>query len=229
VLDGIDSILDPRASRAAEISTTIEEFGRCPKVCLVATSRVDFEITGFWRMKVSRLPEEAARRTFHSYCSLEESAVIDDVLSELDFHPLSIVLLASAVEENGWDEPALVEEWNDGKTNMLKASGHQSLEDIIESILLTPAIRELGPTARETLEAIANAPTAVQESELSTSFPGISGVEDAVGVLCKSFLMYRQDGLVKMPSPFRLYFQHTRRAGNPGLFLPFVLFLCVTR
>ncbi|KAF9789173.1 P-loop containing nucleoside triphosphate hydrolase protein [Thelephora terrestris] len=217
VLDGIDLILDPRASRAAEIATTIGEFGRCPKVCLVATSRVDFEIPGFWRMKVSRLPEEAARRTFHSYCSLEESAMIDGILSELDFHPLSIVLLASAVEENGWDEPALVEEWNDGKTSMLKASGHQSLEDNIESILLTPAIRELGPTARKTLEAIANAPTDVQESELSKKFPGINGVEDAVEVLCKSFLMYRQDGLVKMHSPFRLYFKHTRRAGNPGV------------
>ncbi|KAF9789166.1 hypothetical protein BJ322DRAFT_524899 [Thelephora terrestris] len=211
VLDGIDSIIDPLVPGATEITTTIEELGRCPKVCLVATSRIDVKIPGFWRMRVSRLSKEAARATFHSHCSLKESAGIDDILSELSFHPLSIALLASAAEENEWDQPALLEAWSDGKTSILKASDQTSLEDSIESILRTPTIQAFGATARETLEAIAKSPGDVQEAELSNLFPEINGVEDAVRALRKFSLLYREDGLVKMVSPFRLYFQHFRR------------------
>ncbi|KAF9789177.1 hypothetical protein BJ322DRAFT_525743 [Thelephora terrestris] len=210
VLDGIDSIIDPRSSGAAEIATTIEEFGRCPTVCLLATSRIKAKIPGFRRIKVSTLSEDAARSTFHSHCSLGRSVVVDKILEELDFHPLSITLLASAVSENGWSESALEEAWNNGKTSMLSASARESLEDTIESTLRTPTIRELGTTARETLEAIADYPKGVKEVYLLTIFPEIKGIGDTVNALCKFSLMYREEGFIKMIAPFRLYFQYTR-------------------
>ena len=219
VLDGIDSILDPLTPGAAEISKTIAELGRCPKVYVVATSRMDPKFPSFRRREVSAFLEEAARNVFHSSCRLERSAVIDTILAELDFHPLSIVLLASAVSENEWDEPALSEAWKYGKTCTLKASGRESLEDNIKSILRTPTIQELGITARETLEAIANVQGGVKEIYLLTSFPEINGVGEAVDALCKFSLMYRQDGFVGMLAPFRLYFQYTWHVANSGLSL----------
>ena len=178
---------------------------------------MDPKIPRFRRREVFAFLEEAARNVFHGSCRLERSAVIDTILAELDFHPLSIVLLASAVSENEWDEPALSEAWNDGKTCILEASGRESLEDNIESILRTPTIQELGITARETLEAIADVQGGVKEIYLLTSFPEINGVGEAVDALCKFSLMYRQDGFVKMLAPFRLYFQHTRRLAKSGL------------
>ena len=224
VLDGIDSILDPLAPGAVEVIKTIEEFGRCSKICLLTTSRIDAKIPDFRGIEVSTFPKEAARNTFYSYCSLDRSVVINNILAELDFHPLSITLLASATSENEWDEPALLEAWNDGKTCILKASGRESLGESIESILRTPTIQGLGITARETLEAIADVPDGVKEMYLLNTFPGINGVGEAVDELCKSSLIYRQDGFLKMLSPFRLYFQHTRRITNPGLSLSFILF-----
>ncbi|KAF9789157.1 P-loop containing nucleoside triphosphate hydrolase protein [Thelephora terrestris] len=217
VLDGVDSILDPRASGAAEIATAMEELGQCPRVCLLATSRIDAKIPGFRRKEVSTLSLGAARNIFHDCCSLERSVGIDTIIAELDFHPLSIVLLASAVSENLWDEPALLEVWNGGKTCILKASGRESLEDCIESLLHTPTIQRLGATARKTLEAIANYPDGVKETRLFTTFPEIGGVDDAVDALCKFSLMYREEGFVKMLSPFRLHFQYTGRVANLGV------------
>ena len=226
VLDAIDYILDPLAPAAAEISKTIAEFGRCQKVCILSTSRMDPKIPGFRHRKIPMFHEEAARKVFHSSCRLERSAVIDTILAELDFHPLSIALLASAVSENEWDGPALLEAWNNGKMCILRGSGREGLEDNIESIFRTPTIRELGTTAQQALEAIADSPRGVKETRLLNVFPEIGGIEDAVDALCKFSLMYRQDGFVKMHSPFRLYFQDTRRVVDSGSSLSFRLSFC---
>lgn len=218
VLDGVDSILDPRAPGADEITTAIEAFGRCPKVCLLATSRIDIKIPDIIPIAVTTLPVEAAQDAFHSHCCLEGSAAIHNLLFELDFHPLSIILLGKAVGENNWDEATLLEAWNDGKTSILRASYHQSLEVMIDSILLAPTIQGLGTAAQETLEAIASVPGGVKEMELLGTFPSIHGIGDAVNALCKFSLMYRQDGYVKMLSPFRLYFQGSNKTlvSRPG-------------
>ena len=212
VLDGVDSILDPRASEAAEIATVIEELSQHPGFCLLATSRMDVKIPDFRHVEVSTLPADVARGVFHGHCGLRRSAAIDGLLAELDFHPLSITLLAGAVSNNGWDEPALLKEWDDEGTNILWESDARSLAGTIESILFTPTIRELGTTARETLEAIAAYPDGVKEVKLEVTFPEIGGVWEAVNALCKFSLIYREDGFVKILAPFRLYFLESAQA-----------------
>ena len=217
VLDGVDSLLDPRTPESTQVSMVIEEFGRCQNVCLLVTSRRDVKIRDFRHMEVPLLTVEASGDTFRACCSLKKSSSVDALLKELDFHPLSIALLAGAARENDWDERTLLERWNSGKTTILKAPGLQSLEENIESILRTPTIQELGTTAREILEAIATDPNGVPEMQLLTMFPKINGLHDAVNALCNLFLMYRQDGFLKMLSPFRLYFERNGCVSNPGL------------
>ena len=207
VLDGIDSVLDPRAPGAVEIAAAIEEFGRCPKVCVLATSRMDIKIPHFRYMEVPTLPIEVAREVFRSRCNLGRSATVDSLLTELDFHPLSVTLLADAVRNNKWNEPVSLEEWEGGTMGILETLNvRHGLEDTIESVLRTPTIQELEPSARKTLEAIAAFPGGVKDARLEIMCPGISRVWEAVNALCKFSLMYREDGFVKMLSPFRLYF-----------------------
>ena len=206
VFDGVDSILDPRASEAAEIATVIEELSQHPGICLLATSRMNVKIPDFRHVEVSTLPQNVARGVFYGHCGLGRSAAIDGLLAELDFHPLSITLLAAAVSNHEWDEPALLEAWENGKTNTFDAHGFQSLQYTIESVLLTPTIQELGSVVRKTLEAIAAFPDGTKEVKLESTFPRIDGVGEAVNALCKFSLLYREDGFVKMLAPFRLYF-----------------------
>lgn len=209
VLDGVDSVLDPLASGAAEITAAIEEIGRCPNVFLIVTSRMVVKIPGFRQVDVPTVSLEGARNIFHGYCDLGRSTTIDELLSELDFHPLSIVLLASAARENGWDDRAMMEMWRTGETSILEASGCQSLEANIQSLLCTPTIEGLGKTAGKILKKIAASPDGVEEIQLLNIFPKIRDIRAAVNVLCKFHLMYRQEGLLKMLSPLRLYFRES--------------------
>ena len=220
VLDGVDCILDPLAPEAAEITAAIEELARYPGLCLLATSRMDVRISGFRHMDVPTLPADVSWDVFHSHCGLGRSAAVDGLLAELDFHPLSITLLAGAASNNEWDETALLAAWEDGKTNILEAPGLQSLEYTIESVLLTPTLQELGSVIRETLEAIAAFPGGTKDVKLESTFPGIDGVWEAVNALCKFSLTYREDGFVKMLAPFRLHFLESQiyhRGRGPAL------------
>ena len=206
LLDGVDAILDPLASEAEEVFATIEEFGCYQHVCLLTTSRMYPEISGFHRIEVPTLSGTDGLDAFYGLCHLGRSSAVDNLIAGLDFHPLPIDLLATAVRDNGWDESALLKAWDDDQTDMFKTRYQQSLKDAVERSFLSPTIQTLGITALEALVAIAAFPSGVEECRLKGIFPGIAGVGVAVDVLCKFSLLYRQDGFVKMLSPFRFYF-----------------------
>jgi hypothetical protein len=171
LLDGVDSILDPLAPEAEEISAMIEEFGSYQHVCLLTTSRMDPEIPGFHRVEVPTLSGDAARDAFYGLSHLGRSPVVDDLLAKLDFHPLSIDLLASSVRENGWDESALLKAVDDDQEGVLKTQYYQHLKDAVERSFHSPTIRSLGHAARNALVAIAAFPRGVEETQLESVVP----------------------------------------------------------
>jgi hypothetical protein len=206
LLDGVDSILDPLAPEAEEISAMIEEFGSYQHVCLLTTSRMCPEIPGFHRVEIPALSGDAARDAFYHLSHLGRTSVIDDLLAKLDFHPLSIDLLASSVRDNGWDESELLKALGDDKECVLKTQYYQHLKDTIERSFHSPTVQSLGDAAQNALITIAAFPCGIKETQLEDIVLGMTGVGEAVDVLCKFSLVYRQDGFVKMLSPFRFYF-----------------------
>jgi len=206
VLDGVDFILDPLVSGAEDILSAIEEFGSYEHVCLVTTSRIYPDIHGFHRIKVPILSKDGAQDAFYSLCNVSRSSAVNDLIAKLDFHPLAINLLADSARENEWDGSTLLKAWDEDQTGTLEKKYHQTLKDAVEQVFRSPTIQKLGTTARNTLAAIAVFPGGVEELRLERSFPGIVRIEEAVDVLCKFSLIYRQDGFVRMLSPFRFYF-----------------------
>ena len=206
VLDGVDHILEPLAPEAEEICATIIELGCYEHVCLVTTSRMDPNIHGFQRIEVPTLPEDDARKAFYSLSNLGRSSAVDDLIARLDSHLLSISLLANSVRENNWDEAGLLKAWEDGEAGALMSGYHQNLKDAVELSFRSPTIRKLGATAREVLGEIASSSCGIEEGKLESTFPGETRVGGAVDVLCKFSIIYRQDGFVKMLSPFRFCF-----------------------
>jgi len=206
LLDGVDFILDPLAPESEDISAMIEEFGSNDRICLLTTSRMDPHIHGFHRVEVPTLSEDDARNAFYSLCSMDRSPAVDDLIATLDFHPLSIAFLASSVRENDWDEPMLLKAWDDNQADALRKKYHQRLGDAVEPLLRSPTIQDLGTTALDVLGSIAAFPRGIEERRLQSTFADTAGVEVALDVLCRFSLIYHQDGLVKMLSPFQFYF-----------------------
>ena len=207
VLDGVESILNPLALGVAEIVSAIKELSRCQNLCLLVTGRVDGRITDFCCVEVPTLSVDGAKDVFYSRCHLGRLVEVNNLLEELDFHPLSIDLLASTTRENDWDKAALLEAWDGGKANILQAYGRQSLEDNIKLTLCTPTIQAHGMTALNTLRALAERLNGVEEREPESTFAGVAEIGDVIDALCKFFLVYCHDGFVKMLAPFRFYFR----------------------
>ena len=202
LLDGVDFILDQSTTESGAIFAAVEEFGSYDHVCLVTTSRIYPDIRGFHRVEVPTLSEDGAQDTFYDRCGLDRSPAINNLIARLDFHPLSIDLVASFVRENNWDETALLKD----QTSALKNKYYEKLKDTIEPMLRSPTIQKLGTTGRDVLEAIAAYPSGVKEHTLKDIFPKVPSIGEVVDVLCEFSLVHRREGSVGMLSPLQFYF-----------------------
>jgi len=207
VLDNAESILDPHGTSAWEIYAVVEELSRFNNICVCITSRILIIPPDFKHLDVPTLPMDAARSTF---CRIYDnnndwSNLVDSILEQLDFHPLSVTLLATVAHRNRWDASRLSREWERQRTSMLQTEHSESLAATIELSLTSPLFQGLGPDARAFLGVIAFFPQGVDENNLDWLLPAISNGTDVLYKLCTLSLTYRKNGFITMLAPFRDY------------------------
>ena len=228
ILDNAESILDSEGKDTQDIHSTVKELCQSETTFVCITSRNRTVPTSCERPTVPTLSMEAARDIFYAiYKGAERAKVIDDILRQLDFHALSIDLLATTGFRNEWDHDRLAKEWNTHRVGLL-----ESLPATIKFSLKSPTFRKLGSKAHDVLRVIAFFPQGVGEKNIDWLFPNIShgtGVltrllpprtPDGTNIfdkLCLLSLTYRINGFITMLAPIREYFTPKDPKSSPLL------------
>ena len=132
-LDNAESILDPAGQDAREIYAIVEELTRFDNICIAITSRISTIPPSFQCLIVPALAMESACNIFYNiYNNGGRSDIIRKLVKQLDFHALSITLLATVASRVKWGYDRLAKEWETQRAQVFRENHNQNLARTIE-------------------------------------------------------------------------------------------------
>ena len=244
-LDNVESILDPQGTDSGAIYAVVEELSHFENICLGITSRISTVPPHCKRPTISTLSMGSACDIFNAiYNNGGRSGIVGDLIKQLDYHALSVALLATTACRNAWDYDRLAAEWDAHGVGVLRTDFNKSLAATIElslasptfrtlapaskpnkfvafaafsKLIPSPLLRKLPPSARELLEVVAFFPQGIDEKNLDWLFPTIPDGKSIFDKFCVLSLTHRNNGFITMLAPIRDYLRPRDPKSSPLL------------
>jgi tetratricopeptide (TPR) repeat protein len=221
VLDNAETFEEARGRSALqEIPPAIADIADIPGITLILTSRSRRNAPNVpWITKdIPPLDVGSALEAFFriyrqvSHSNAEEE--IPNLLMELEFHPLSINLLANAAQQNGWSPHMLLTRWKHQPSAVLDygEGKQQSLSATMQLSLSSPSIQNFGEDGGRTLAIIAFLPQGLNGDLAMQLLPSLQRIDTICDVLCRQSLVYREGAFIKMLAPIRHYVKNSSLA-----------------
>ena len=135
VLDNMEPFLDPQGTDIQGTYSLVDGLGRFKNICICITSRITPAPLRCEHLDIPTLSMGAALDTFYRiYDTDDRSDIVSGILEELDFHPLSVTLLATVAHQSEWDPNRLAREWEKQRMSVLQTDHSKSLTATIYSI-----------------------------------------------------------------------------------------------
>jgi len=156
------------------------------------------------RLTISGLSLQASCDAFEVVYlnSIDDS--MRNIFRALDFHPLSINILANAAVINEWSISDIYQTWTERQVQVLDNANdkYRSLRVAIEISIVSFKDRML---VLQILRAIAFLPQGIHRSDFPSIFPSIPNISREVEAVSRSSLIYRNGDRMTMLAPIRMY------------------------
>jgi len=209
VIDNAETFLEASSAELARITDVLDEMDSLPHTRIIITTRTSEVIPPnivCRRITVTGLPIDAACQAFAAVYKLAPvDETIKKILAALDFHPLSINILANAAETNQWSAERLEEAWAEQiLDSAAHASKYRSLRVSVEISISCPVFYETKEAVLRLLQALAFLPQGIHRRDIPGILPGDPAMRIAES-LCRCSLAYWRGDRITLLAPIRLY------------------------
>jgi len=208
VIDNAETFLEAADADSGRIAEMLDALGAQPTTRIVLTTRNHASVSANFlckRLTITGISMDAACDAFSAVYHVEPiNDAIKSIFTALDYHPLSINILANAASMNEWSLKDIEEAWSERQTGVLENANdkYRSLRAATEISIVSFKAKEL---VLRVLRTIAFLPQGIHRDDISTIFPSFPDASQHIESIRRSCLIYRNGGRLTMLAPVRMY------------------------
>jgi len=209
VIDNAETFIEAGCDGFRDISQTLDEMGTLCRIILTTRNTDTVPTNLQWNtIYVEKLDMEAAVETFKSVYRREDIDIaVKDILHELDYHPLSINILASAAVSNKWTLAQLEMKWKTQRKSSIleiRKDRYHSVGFAIDLSISCSDFDETRDQVMKLLRAVAFLPQGIHRRDLEGILEDNAAISIAES-LCRCSLAYWRDERLVVLSPIRMH------------------------